>query len=271
MRLGSQTHSVEMEQRYLPLSFTAGAGTLTASVPANMNTAVPGIYMLFIVDSNGVPSVARMVQVDSAPRLHPARRPASASAASASAATSASAAASATTRCRPRAHEERHAGAAQPRSGRSKPATSGRARRRTWSSRTRCRPACRTPRRPAARTRLRPASFAASSPRSLQTRRPRSRSRRPSPARATAGSSTRLKSRARRPTRARPTTQQARASGKPIRSPGMRLADPIVDSLTGTATDRNWRDRQLSVTIMVKKEALNDTASPHLGRRARHV
>ncbi len=69
MRLGSQTHSVEMEQHYLPLSFTAGSGTLTASVPANMHTAVPGVYMLFIVDSAGVPSVARMVQVDSAARL----------------------------------------------------------------------------------------------------------------------------------------------------------------------------------------------------------
>ena len=66
MRLGSQTHSVEMEQRYVPLSFTAGAGTLTASVPANVNTAVPGVYMLFIVDSAGVPSMARMVSVDSA-------------------------------------------------------------------------------------------------------------------------------------------------------------------------------------------------------------
>ena len=71
MRLGSQTHSVEMEQRYLPLSFTAGTGTLTANVPANMNTAVPGVYMLFIVDSAGVPSVARMLMVDSAPAPPP--------------------------------------------------------------------------------------------------------------------------------------------------------------------------------------------------------
>jgi hypothetical protein len=66
IRLGSQTHSVEMEQRYLPLSFTAGNGTLTASVPANLHTAVPGVYMLFIVDSAGVPSVARMVRINSA-------------------------------------------------------------------------------------------------------------------------------------------------------------------------------------------------------------
>jgi Domain of unknown function (DUF1929) len=66
VRLGSQTHSVEMEARYLPLSFTAGNGTLTASVPANVHTAVPGIYMLFIVNSDGVPSVAKMVKLDPA-------------------------------------------------------------------------------------------------------------------------------------------------------------------------------------------------------------
>ena len=55
-----------MEQHYLPLSFTVGTSMLTASVPANMNTAVPGVYMLFIIDSAGVPSVARMVEVNSA-------------------------------------------------------------------------------------------------------------------------------------------------------------------------------------------------------------
>ena len=64
VRLGSQTHSVEMEQRYLPLSFTAGNGTLTASVPANVHTAVPGVYMLFIVNSAGVPSLAKMVNLN---------------------------------------------------------------------------------------------------------------------------------------------------------------------------------------------------------------
>jgi hypothetical protein len=63
VRLGAVTHSVNMEQRYIPLSFTAGAASLTATAPANANIAPPGPYMLFIVDSNGVPSVARMVSV----------------------------------------------------------------------------------------------------------------------------------------------------------------------------------------------------------------
>ena len=64
LRLASQTHSVEMEQRYVPLTFTAGAGTLNATSPAGVNIAVPGVYMLFVVDAAGVPSVARMVTLD---------------------------------------------------------------------------------------------------------------------------------------------------------------------------------------------------------------
>jgi hypothetical protein len=63
VRLGAVTHSNNMEQRYVPLSFTAGATSITATAPANANIAPPGIYMLFIIDANGVPSVARMVSV----------------------------------------------------------------------------------------------------------------------------------------------------------------------------------------------------------------
>jgi hypothetical protein len=63
VRLGAVTHSNNMEQRYVPLSFTAGATSLTATVPANANIAPPGVYMLFIIDANGVPSLARMVSV----------------------------------------------------------------------------------------------------------------------------------------------------------------------------------------------------------------
>jgi hypothetical protein len=63
MRLGAVTHSVDMDQRYVPLAFTAGAGALTVTGPANANVAPPGPYMLFVVDSAGVPSVAKMVTV----------------------------------------------------------------------------------------------------------------------------------------------------------------------------------------------------------------
>jgi hypothetical protein len=63
IRLGAVTHSDNMEQRYVPLSFTAGATTLTAAGPPNANVAPPGPYMLVVVDGNGVPSVARMISV----------------------------------------------------------------------------------------------------------------------------------------------------------------------------------------------------------------
>jgi Domain of unknown function (DUF1929)/Bacterial Ig domain len=63
IRLGAVTHSNNMEQRYVPLSFTAGATSITATAPDSANIAPPGIYMLFIIDSSGVPSRARMVSV----------------------------------------------------------------------------------------------------------------------------------------------------------------------------------------------------------------
>jgi Galactose oxidase-like, Early set domain/Bacterial Ig domain len=63
IRLGAVTHSNNMEQRYIPLSSTPGATAITATAPDNSNIAPPGIYMLFIIDGNGVPSLARMVSV----------------------------------------------------------------------------------------------------------------------------------------------------------------------------------------------------------------
>lgn len=66
VRLGSSTHSTEMEQRYVPLSFTASSGALTVTAPANLNVAPPGPYMLFVLDANAVPSVAAMMSVSPA-------------------------------------------------------------------------------------------------------------------------------------------------------------------------------------------------------------
>jgi chitodextrinase len=64
LRFASVTHSVNMGQRYVPLTFfTAGAGTLTVSAPANANLATHGNYMLFLVDTNGVPSVAAITRL----------------------------------------------------------------------------------------------------------------------------------------------------------------------------------------------------------------
>ncbi len=63
IRLGSATHAFDMNQRYLKLTFTADATGLTVTAPSTRPRAPQGHYLLFIVDGNGVPSVAKIVQV----------------------------------------------------------------------------------------------------------------------------------------------------------------------------------------------------------------
>ena len=63
VRMGSETHSVDQDQRFMSLNFTRGSGALTVDAPANGNLAPPGWYMVFLVDDQGVPSVASIVQV----------------------------------------------------------------------------------------------------------------------------------------------------------------------------------------------------------------
>ncbi len=62
VRVAAATHSTNMEQRFIPLDFTKGSGSITATAPSTVNIAPPGYYMLFLIDSNGVPSVSRMVR-----------------------------------------------------------------------------------------------------------------------------------------------------------------------------------------------------------------
>jgi hypothetical protein len=63
MGLGSVTHGFDTGQRYLSLTFSATGSGLDVQAPANANMAPPGYYMLFLVDTNGVPSVAAFVRV----------------------------------------------------------------------------------------------------------------------------------------------------------------------------------------------------------------
>jgi PKD repeat protein len=52
-----------MDQRLVGLSYSAGPGVLDVTAPPNGNVAPPGYYMLFLVNSAGVPSVATFVQL----------------------------------------------------------------------------------------------------------------------------------------------------------------------------------------------------------------
>ena len=67
--VGNMTHGINMNQRYLPFSFSAGAGSLTVTAPSNANLAPPGVYMLFLVDNLGVPSLAAFVPVLKRPTI----------------------------------------------------------------------------------------------------------------------------------------------------------------------------------------------------------
>ena len=63
IRPAAVTHSVNMEQRYVELSFQAGLNLLAVQAPPNGNIAPPGYYMLFAVDSAGVPSEATFIRL----------------------------------------------------------------------------------------------------------------------------------------------------------------------------------------------------------------
>jgi hypothetical protein len=64
IRLSSVTHSFNQEQRILRLSFTTTTGGLTVTAPSSPNLCPPGYYLLFLLNGNGVPSIARILQVE---------------------------------------------------------------------------------------------------------------------------------------------------------------------------------------------------------------
>jgi len=66
VRLGTPTHAFDMDQRLVGLSYSAGLGVLDVTAPPNGNIAPPGYYMLFVLNSAGVPSTATFVQLTTA-------------------------------------------------------------------------------------------------------------------------------------------------------------------------------------------------------------
>ena len=74
VRLSSTTHTVNTDQRWLPVSHVNnGGGKFTLTSPANANLAPPGYYMLFALNAGGVPSVSKIVQITrlNAPVIQP--------------------------------------------------------------------------------------------------------------------------------------------------------------------------------------------------------
>jgi len=63
IRTGATTHFFDQNTRYVSLSFQQTSGGLTVTAPTDGNQAPPGYYMLFLVNGNGVPAIAPIVQV----------------------------------------------------------------------------------------------------------------------------------------------------------------------------------------------------------------
>jgi hypothetical protein len=63
LRISAATHAFNMDQRFLRLNFSPAAGGLNVVAPANGNLAPPGYYVLFALNSAGVPSVGAVILI----------------------------------------------------------------------------------------------------------------------------------------------------------------------------------------------------------------
>jgi hypothetical protein len=66
MKFGSVTHSIDVSSQRIELPFTVAAdGSLLVDLPDNPNVLTPGYWMLFAIDSNGTPSIAATIKIES--------------------------------------------------------------------------------------------------------------------------------------------------------------------------------------------------------------
>jgi galactose oxidase len=64
IRMSAVTHGVNNDQRRIPLAPTAVNGTTyTLQLPSDKGILLPGNYMLFALDANGTPSVAKIMNI----------------------------------------------------------------------------------------------------------------------------------------------------------------------------------------------------------------
>jgi hypothetical protein len=63
IRLSSVTHAFNMNQRVNHLGVAAASGGVNIVAPTDKNLTPPGHYMLFLINGRGVPSIAKIVQI----------------------------------------------------------------------------------------------------------------------------------------------------------------------------------------------------------------
>jgi len=75
VKTGASTHSYNMDQRFVDLTFAANGLNLSVQMPSHASDATPGYYQLFVFDQAGVPSVARVIRIGPAAAANPATTP----------------------------------------------------------------------------------------------------------------------------------------------------------------------------------------------------
>ena len=63
IRLSAVIHAFNQNQRFQRLQFTADANGLTVNAPSSANRTPPGHYLVFILNGQDVPSVAKIVRI----------------------------------------------------------------------------------------------------------------------------------------------------------------------------------------------------------------
>ncbi|KAF2743355.1 carbohydrate-binding module family 32 [Sporormia fimetaria CBS 119925] len=63
VRLGTATHTVNTDQRRVPLTASGSGTAYTVTIPSDPGVALPGYWLLFAINSAGTPSVGRMIKV----------------------------------------------------------------------------------------------------------------------------------------------------------------------------------------------------------------
>jgi YVTN family beta-propeller protein len=75
VKTSATTHSFNMDQRFLELTYVANGLNLSVQAPTRAADAPPGYYMLFVFNEAGVPSIAKIVRMGIAPVPNPATVP----------------------------------------------------------------------------------------------------------------------------------------------------------------------------------------------------
>ncbi len=64
IQAGSATHSINLQQRFVELSFTKNNNILSVNMPTRATDVPPGYYLLFVINGSGVPSIGKIVRIN---------------------------------------------------------------------------------------------------------------------------------------------------------------------------------------------------------------